>query len=110
MDILRIALCVLSTALVTGCSTLPTCGTPEAAGSSCSAPWYSVLGGIQPQGRDYVANPYTLPAAPATVQPNFQPFGATNGSGYHTVRVVLPDGKVSYLQCKELEGKNVGCF
>lgn len=58
--------------------------------------------------RDYVANPYTLPQAPQTAQPDFTPWGAT-GEQYQTIMVNTPTGMV-YKRCKVLNGKAVACF
>ena len=58
--------------------------------------------------RDYVANPYTLPPAGQTTQPDFTPFG-TVGDQYQTILVNTPNGMV-YKRCKVLNGKAVACF
>lgn len=94
--------------LLTGCSSLPPCGTPEAQGQACSLGLGATLAnsGIQPQpSRDYAINPITLPApAPGQSAPV-----TPTGEQYQTIAVNTPSGIV-YKRCKVLSGRVVACF
>lgn len=97
------------TVLLAGCSSLPTCGTPEAQGQTCTTGWAGLLADFnasQPPPRNYITNPITLPTSQQTVQPNF---GNTGGEQYQTIMVNTPNGYV-YKRCKVLKGQVVACF
>lgn len=102
---------LIAIGLLAGCSSLPTCGTPEAVeyfrsnpNGSCSAPWWSVGGDYRPPPtRDYVNNPIV---SPTTTQ---QPAAAQPREEYKTIAVNTPNGLV-YKRCKMLNGQVVACF
>lgn len=98
---------LIAIGLLAGCSSLPTCGTPEAAahpGNSCSAPWWSVGSDYRPPPtRDYINNPIV---SPTTTQ---QPVAAQPREEYKTIAVNTPNGLV-YKRCKMLNGRVVACF
>ena len=100
--------------LLTGCSSLPTCGTSEGAaalrqGGACTHGLLGTLAdsGIQPQpSRNYTTNPITLQPAPQMLQPNFK---LQPGEQYQTITMNTPNGLV-YKRCKVLNGQVVACF
>ena len=99
-------LCIPALVLLTGCSSLPACGTPEAKGKHCSLGYAPGAFVIPVASRDYVTNPVTLPAAPTTTQPSF---GNAPSEQYQTILVNTPNGLV-YKRCKVLNGQAVACF
>ena len=109
--LMKSILAITCAVALTGCSSLPTCGTPEAQahfkanpGGSCSAPWWTVLEGIQPQQQpNYpVYQPSTVQTAPAA-------WGPQAGEQYQTIMVNTPNGVVA-KRCKVLNGQAVACF
>ncbi len=98
---------LICTALLAGCSSLPTCGSAEAQGAtSCTAGFASTLNefnATQPAPRNYFTNPYVGPAVSQTAQPYAAP------EQYQTIMVNTPQGIV-YKRCKVLNGQVVACF
>ena len=75
----------------------------NAAVDASSQAWASTI-----QQRNYVTNPVTLPAAPATGQPNFTPFGAQD-DGYQNVTVMTANGYIT-KRCKKLRDGALHCL
>jgi hypothetical protein len=92
---------------LTGCSSLPACGTPEAKGQTCSLGLASTLADFnasQPPQRDYINNPFPVPAV-QSLQPNF----GNTGERFQTIMVDTPNGFV-YKRCKLFNNHVVACF
>lgn len=68
----------------------------------------ALTGCVTTGGRDYVANPFYLPPAPQTTQPNFQPFGSQT-NGYELILINTPNGLVQ-KRCKMVNGQVAHCL
>ena len=100
-------LSVIGIALLTGCSSLPSCGTPEAVEQTCS---HGLLGTLANSGTTYeparTYPTYRVEPSERTVQPNF---GGVGGEQYQLIMVNTPSGWVQ-KRCKVLNGQAVACF
>lgn len=101
-------LTIASLILLSGCSSLPMCGTPEAVGKTCSHGFWGTFADpgvdLTPQ-RNYVTNPITSYPVQST-QPTF---GESSGERYEMILVNTPNGYVM-KRCKMLNGQAAVCL